>query len=137
MITLDNTLFNIIQETAETNPRRRMNMDLRTQAFEEGWKDQSQKMLNVLMADSVIPIHRHTETNEVVCVLRGSGYEVTYNDDGSEKERVLVKAGSECAGAVLPRGEWHTFIALEDGTTILESKDRAYDPVHTEVILKR
>lgn len=33
--------------------------------------DMSQRMLNVLMTDTVIPIHRHTETSETVIVYRG------------------------------------------------------------------
>ena len=41
-----------------------------------------------MMKDTVIPIHRHTETSETVIVLRGSGDEVTYDDDGHELERV-------------------------------------------------
>lgn len=96
----------------------------------------SQRMLNVLLADSIIPIHRHTETNEVVIVMRGSGCEVTYDAQGRELERVELRAGSDCSGVVIPRGAWHTFIAHEDGTTIFEAKDRPYDPVATEEFLE-
>ena len=54
------------------SPRRRMHMDLRTQAMsDESWTDMSQRILNVLMPDTVIPIHRHNETSETVIVCRG------------------------------------------------------------------
>lgn len=45
-------------------------------------------------ADTVIPIHRHKDTNEVVVVMRGSGCEVTYDDEGRELERVELVAGA-------------------------------------------
>lgn len=80
------------------------------------------------------PIHRHKDTNEVVVVMRGKGYEAMYDDEGHELERVMMEAGSACSGVMVPRGAWHTFVALEDGTTIFDAKDGAYDPVEMEDI---
>ena len=116
-----------------------MNYDLRTQAFDSdpGWKDTSQRMLNVMMKDTVIPVHRHTETSETVIVLRGSGDEVSYDDDGHELERVTLAADSGCRAVQVPRNVYHTFIPHEDGTVIFEAKDRAYDPVGTEEFLEK
>lgn len=140
---LDFELFDEVTQCAAESPRRRMHYDLRTEAFEPltedgrpSWHDTSMKMLNVLMKDTVIPIHRHKDTNEVVIVMRGRGYEATYDDLGQELERVELESGTKCSGVVVPRGAWHTFIALEDGTTIFEAKDGAYDPVGTEEFLK-
>ena len=136
---LDYNLFDNIEELAKENPRRRMNHDLRTQADECGnteWRDMSQRMLNVMMKDTVIPIHRHSETSETVIILRGSGDEVTYDSEGNEMERVTLRYGSECAAVQVPRNVYHTFIPHEDGTVIFEAKDRAYDPVGTEEMLE-
>lgn len=133
---LDYELFDEVIHLADESPRRRMHYDLRTSAEGGDWTDMSQRMLNVMMVDTVIPIHRHTETNEVVVVMRGSGCEVTYDGEGQELERVELVAGSECSGVVVPRGAWHTFVPHEDGTTIFEAKDRPYDPVLTEEFLK-
>ena len=96
---LDDKLFEAIEVEAKASPRLRMNYDLRTQAMDEdpNWRDCSQRMLNVMMKDTVIPIHRHTETSETVIVLRGSGDEVTYDSAGNELARVTLKAGSACA----------------------------------------
>ena len=132
---LDYILFDEVMAKAEVSPRRRMNHDLRTQAFEDGWNDTSQRMLNVMMKDTVIPIHRHSETSETVIVLRGSGEEVTYDETGIEQERILLVAGSECCAVQVPRNTYHTFIPLESGTVIFEAKDRAYDPETTEEML--
>ena len=139
MRVIDEELLNEVSERAKASPRLRMNYDLRTQAWDEdpGWKDTSQRMLNVMMKDTVIPVHRHTETSETVIVLRGSGDEVTYDDDGHELERVTLAADSECRAAQVPRNVYHTFIPHQDGTAIFEAKDRAYDPEGTEKFLRK
>ena len=135
---IDKKLLNKVSAQAKASPRLRMNFDLRTQAFDSDpdWKDTSQRMLNVMMKDTVVPIHRHTETSETVIVLRGRGDEVTYDDDGHELERVTLAADSGCRAVQVPRNVYHTFVPHEDGTVIFEAKDRAYDPEGTEDILK-
>jgi len=134
---IDIELFNRVRGEAEVSSRLRMNYDLRTQATDTDplWRDSSQRMLNVMMKDTVIPIHRHAETSETVIVLRGSGDEVTYDETGKEIERVTLNYGSDCAAVQVPRNIYHTFIPHEDGTVIFEAKDRAYDPIKTEEFL--
>ena len=138
MKVIDEELLDEVSVQAKASPRLRMNFDLRTQAFDSDpdWKDTSQRMLNVMMKDTVVPIHRHTETSETVIVLRGRGDEVMYDDDGHELERVTLAADSECRALQVPRNVYHTFVPHEDGTVIFEAKDRAYDPEGTEDILK-
>lgn len=135
---LNSNLFDIIEEEAKASPRHRMHYDLRTQAMDDdpSWKDMSQWMLNVMMKDTVIHIHRHTETSETVIVLRSSGDEVTYDENGKKIERVTLTYGSDCAAVQVPRNVYHTFIPHEDGTVIFEAKDRAYDAERTEDLLK-
>ena len=127
---LNYNLFDTIEEEAKISSRHRMSHDLRTQALDEDphWRDCSQRMLNVMMKDTVIPIHRHTASSETLIVLRGSGDEVTYDETGKETTRVTLRAGSDCMAVQVPRNVYHTFIPHEDGTTIFEAKDRAYDP---------
>lgn len=134
---LDNSLFNAIEREAKVSPRRRMNYDLRTQAMEHNssWRDTSQRMLNVMMKDTVIPVHRHRDTSETVIVLRGSGDEVTYDEKGVETGRVTLRYGSNCSSVQVPRNTYHTFVPHEDGTVIFEAKDRAYDSEKTEDLL--
>jgi len=134
---LNNELFNEVLEAAVASPRLRMHYDLRTQASDSDplWRDSSQRMLNVMMKDTVIPIHRHAETTETVIVLKGSGDEVIYNDKGEEIERVTLRYGSDCPAVQVPRNAYHTFVPHEDGTVIFEAKDRAYDTISTEEFL--
>ena len=137
MKVIDEELLDEVSVQAKASPRLRMNFDLRTQAFDSNpdWKDTSQRMLNVMMKDTVVPIHRHTETSETVIVLRGRGDEMTYDDDRHELERVTLAADSGCRVVQVPRNVYHTFIPHADGTVIFEAKDRAYDPVGTEEFL--
>ena len=129
---LDNNLFNQILLKAQESPRRRMNYDLRTSS-----SDGSQRMLNVLMADTVVPIHRHVDTSETVIVCRGKVREEFYDDQGNKTAEFVLEAGGECPAVQVPMGMYHTLVCLEDGSVIFEAKDGAYDPVKTEEFLNR
>ena len=132
---LDNELFDQILVQAKESPRRRMHYDLRTQAMcEESWVDMSQRMLNVLMPDTVIPIHRHNETSETVIVCRGKVREEFYDSNGQKIAEFVLEAGGECPGVQVPKGVYHTCVCLEPGSVIFEAKDRPYDPVGTEEV---
>lgn len=128
---LDDHLFNEILAKAQASPRRRMNHDLRTSL-----SDTSQRMLNVMMSDTIIPIHRHTETSETVIVCRGRVREEFYDAEGNKVAEFLLEAGGECPGVQVPMGQYHTCVCLEDGSVIFEAKDGAYDSEKTEDILK-
>ena len=127
---LDNKFFDGIQEQAENSPRRRMNYDLRTSA-----EDSSQRMINVLMSDTVVPIHRHTETSETVVVCRGAIREEFYDDQGHKTDEFILLAGGECPAIQVPKGVFHTTVCLEDGSVIFEAKDGAYKPISPEDVL--
>lgn len=131
MLKLNNNLFNTIEQQALANPRHRMHYDLR-----DGIDEQSQRMLNVLEPDTVIPIHRHTMTSEVVVVLRGKVREVFFNDKGEETDSQILEAGSDCSGCVVPIAQWHTCECLTPGSVIFEAKATKYDPNTTEEILE-
>ena len=70
---------------AKENPRLRQNLDLRTSS-----EDSSQRMLNALLPGTVVPIHRHPNSTENVFLLCGKLVEVIYDEDGNEKERILL-----------------------------------------------
>lgn len=127
------------------SPRKRMHFDLRTQAVMPGqaghdgdadWRDMSQRMLNVLMPETVIPIHRHNETSETVIVCRGAVREEFYDEKGRKIAEFVLEAGGDCPGVQVPRGMYHTCVCLVPGSVIFEAKDRPYDPELTEEFLK-
>ena len=127
---IDSLLFDKLTAQAKESPRLRMNLDLRNSDA-----DSSQRMLNVLMTDTVIPIHRHTETSETVIVCRGKVREEFYDAEGNKTAEFVMEAGGECPGIQVPMGQYHTLVCLEDGSVIFEAKDRVYDSVGTEEVL--
>ena len=94
----------------------------------------SQRILNVLMPDTVIPIHRHNESSETVIICRGKVREEFYDDNGQKIAEFVLEAGGECPGVQVPMGVFHTCVCLEPGSMIFEAKDRPYDPVGTEEV---
>ena len=128
---INSELLRRLHEKAAQNERLRMNHDLRTTP-----EDTSQRMLNALEPGTVLPIHRHTKTTEVVVILRGKAVQYLYDDDGNQTGQVLLEAGGECPGMSVERGQWHRMVCLESGTVIFEAKDGAYEPLQDEDILK-
>lgn len=128
---LDFELFDQVWKEAVASPRHRMHYDLRDSVEEE-----SQRMLNVLEPDTVIPIHRHDDTSEIVAVLRGKVKEILYDDKGVETDSCVMEYGSNCSAVVVPQAVYHTAVCLEPSSVILEIKAKKYDPVLTEDFLK-
>ena len=130
-IKIDNALLDSLTEQAKASPRLRMNYDLRNSS-----EDTSQRMLNAIEPGSLVPIHRHQKTSEIVVVLRGRVVEEFYD----ELERIcsatyeVSPCGPVCA-LNIPAGQWHTLRSLESGTVILEVKDGAYEPIGPEDVL--
>ena len=117
---------------AKASPRLRMNLDLRN-----GSDDQSQRMLNAIEPDSVVPIHRHQKSSETVVCLRGRVVEEYYD----ELERICTEAieltpNGPVVAINIPAGQWHTIRSLESGSVILEMKDGKYEPIQDCDVLK-
>ena len=128
---IDNELLGALIAKAKESERLRMNLDMRTSA-----NDGSQRMLNALEPDTVLPIHRHRFSTETVVMVRGSLKEIFYNDEGEVTDTILMQAGGDCPALQIPMGQWHTVEVLEPGTVIFEAKDGAYTPLADEDVLK-
>lgn len=107
-------------EQAVENPRLRQSYDLRTSS-----DDNSQRILNALLPGTVVPIHRHPNSNENVLLLCGKLVEVIYDENGKEKERIHLDPAIGIYGCVIPPGAWHTVEVLEP-SVIYEAKDGKY-----------
>lgn len=127
---IDKELLDSLSQKAKGSERLRMNMDLRTSQ-----DDKSQRMLNALEPDTVLPIHRHRFSTETVVMVRGSLKEIFYNENGEITDIITMQAGGECPALQIPAGQWHTVEVLETGTVIFEAKDGAYAPLSEEDIL--
>ena len=126
---LNNQLLDELAQKARASERRRMNFDLRTTVA-----DHSQRMLNALEPDTVLPIHRHTKSTEVVVILRGRMDEIFYDDQRRETARYHLDPSKGIYGLSIPVGQWHGIEVFEP-TVILECKDGAYEPLLPEDIL--
>ena len=116
---------------AKESPRLRMNLDLRNSA-----EDQSQRMLNAIEPESVVPIHRHQKSSETVVCLRGRVVEEYYD----ELERICTEAielspNGPVVALNIPAGQWHTLRSMESGSVILEVKDGKFEPLSDVDIL--
>ena len=131
-------------EQATENPRLRQNFDLRTSSA-----DTSQRMLNALLPETKVPIHRHEDTTETVICLCGSLDEVIHEEvvsyendtDDFQKEmnvqdvvrkveyrevqRIHLNPTETKYGCQIPKGAWHTVEVIEP-SVIFEAKDGAY-----------
>ena len=126
MIQIDKKLIDSLFEQAAASERKRMNYDLRTSA-----EDGSQRMLNALLPGTVVAVHRHPMSNETVMCLVGRLYEVLYDDQGNETERIELCPAEGKYGCVVPKGMWHTVEVLEP-SVIFEAKDVAYGKDESE-----
>ena len=79
---IDNILLDKLTAQAKASPRLRMNLDLRNSP-----EDGSQRMLNALEPGTVLPIHRHRTTSEVVVMLRGRAVQYLYDEQGARLMR--------------------------------------------------
>lgn len=140
----DNEFLGVLLEQAMENPRLRQNYDLRTSPA-----DTSQRMLNALLPETKVPIHRHEETTETVICLCGKLDEVIYEENVlyennttglpqgmdaqnvsrkvsyREVQRIHLNPAEAKYGCQIPKGVWHTIEVIEP-SVIFEAKDGPY-----------
>ena len=126
---IDNELLAELHEKAKASERLRMNFDLRTTP-----EDTSQRMLNALEVGTIVPIHRHEETDETVVCLQGRLDMIFYAEDTDgpgrgfqEIFRTEICPAKGQYGVQIPKGVWHT-IEVKEPSTIYEAKDGKYMP---------
>lgn len=126
---LDKALIDKIMVEAAGCPRLRMNYNLH-----ESLEAKAQRLINVLLPGTVIPIHRHRNTSETYALLRGRLVVLFYNDAGEVVNRFELDPSSGNYGVHIPKGQWHGVEVIEP-SAILEVKDGPYSPIAPEDIL--
>lgn len=128
---IDTELLDNLTEQAKRSDRLRMNYDLRNSD-----SDQSQRMLNAIEPESIIPIHRHRTTSETVVIVRGHAQELLYDQNGYQVVEVVdLIPGGETVAINVPKGQWHTVRSMQSGTVIMECKDGMYTPMSQDDIV--
>lgn len=123
---LDDKLLDEITSNAENSPRLRMNFNLH-----DSLDAKAQRLINVLLPGTKIPIHRHRHTAETYALLRGKMFVLFYNDLGKQTERYILDPACGNYGVHIPAGQWHSVEVIEP-SAILEVKDGPYTPITPE-----
>lgn len=123
---IDNNLIDKVSAEAEESPRLRMNFNLH-----ESLDAKAQRLINMLLPGTVLPIHRHRHTAETYVLLRGKMFVVFYDDMGAQIERYLLDPAIGNYGVHIPIGQWHGIEVIEP-SAIFEVKDGPYTPLSPE-----
>lgn len=126
---INNELLNKVTAEAEASPRLRMNYN-----FHESLDAKAQRLINVLLPGTILPIHRHQHTAETYVLLRGKIFVVFYDDRGGQVERYLLDPTIGNYGVQIPKNQWHSIEIIEP-TTIFEVKDGPYIQLNLEDIM--
>ena len=126
---INDELLDRVTAEAEASPRLRMNFNIH-----ESLDDKAQRLINVLLPGTPVPIHRHRHTAETYALLRGRMFVIFYNDLGEQVERFLLDSKIGNYGVNIPKGQWHGIEVIEP-SAILEVKDGPYMPLQPEDIL--
>jgi cupin fold WbuC family metalloprotein len=122
-------LFLSLSDRALKNPRKRLHLNIH-----QSYKDACQRLFNAIEPGSYIRPHRHVSDpkEELLIAIRGSMALITFDDQGHVT--CILRFGSQnhgsdfAAGAEVAFGTWHTVVALEPGSVLLEVKAGPFDP---------
>ena len=103
--------------------------------FHQSLDEKCHRFLNAVEPGANIPVHRHPEKEESFVVLRGRIRVITYNDDGTIIENIVLNPSEGRYGVNVGKNVWHTVEALEPGSVIFECKEGPYVPHEEKGIL--
>lgn len=123
---INDELLNKVTAEAQESPRLRMNFNLH-----DSLDAMAQRLINVLLPGTILPIHRHRLTAETYILLRGKMFVVFYDETGAQTHRFLLDPTTGNYGVQIPKGQWHTVEVIEP-SAIFEVKDGPYTPLAPE-----
>lgn len=128
-------LFDALNARAAQSPRRRQHHNIH-----DAYSDPCQRLFNAVGVDSYIRPHRHAldPKDECLVAIKGLFGLVVFSEQGevSRVERFGSEAYADSAGkeggvafgVELPAGTWHTVVALQPGSILLELKAGPFNP---------
>lgn len=129
-VEINDNLINLIIPKALDSGRLRMNYNVH-----EFLDEPVQRLLNVLLPRTKIPIHRHQNTDETYILLRGRLDILFYSDNGEVIERYKLDPHKGEYGLNVPKGQWHTLEVISE-SSVFEVKEGPYKPFSEEDILR-
>ena len=121
--------FDELISKAQRNTRKRQHQNIH-----DSYEEACQRLFNAIEPESYIRPHRHaTEGREELLVaMRGSMVLVTFSDAGIVTNSIRFSADKGLSGLVsgveVPGITWHTVVALEPGSVLLEVKAGPFNP---------
>ncbi len=126
MKVITSALLSQLSTAAQASPRLRQNHNLHS-------SDQARchRLLNAVEPATYIRPHRHLdpEKGEGFVLLSGSLGIVTFADNGTIAETVLLSPATGNRAVDIPPGSYHTAVSLESGTVFYEAKAGPYLPL--------
>jgi cupin fold WbuC family metalloprotein len=121
---LNKKLLDNLSEKAQSSQRLRMNHNLHNHLDAP-----AQRLFNALEPGTVLPVHRHRQTDETYILVCGRLKVLLYNNAGHLIESIELNLDNGNFGIHINAGQWHTVEVLESGTVIFEVKDGPYTPL--------
>ncbi|RAU21883.1 cupin fold metalloprotein, WbuC family [Paramagnetospirillum kuznetsovii] len=119
---VDPRRLSALVEQARTSPRRRAHLNIHDDTAES-----INRLAIALEPDTYIRPHRHSDKFELFVLLVGRAVLIGFDGDGVVTERVEV-GGEGTRIAEFPVGTWHSLVALDSGSIMLEVKPGPYSP---------
>jgi len=123
-----NYLDTLVAEAA-LSPRLRKHRNIH-----DNYSEPCQRVFNAIEPDSYIRPHMHglVPRVETMIAIRGLMALVLFDDDGSITDAIGFGVGTEghdvAVGVEIPVGTWHTIIAVQPHSVLLELKAGPFDP---------
>lgn len=123
---IDAALLDDLSDRAAKNPRRRLHYN-----FHHDSKDPAHRLLNAIAPDSYIPPHCHLDKDETLLLVQGRLGVLIFDTTGSISSLKVLQTGG-ALGVDIPRGVFHSFVALDTIAIVLECKAGPYQPLRPE-----
>ncbi|MGS0621384.1 WbuC family cupin fold metalloprotein [Ralstonia sp. VS2407] len=121
--------FDRLTDQARSTSRLRQHQNIH-----RSYDEPCQRFFNAIEPGSYIRPHRHASDprDELLVAVRGLMALVTFSDNGEIASTIRLateRFGADtCNAAEVPSCVWHTVIALEPGSVLLEIKAGPFDP---------
>ncbi|MBN8514212.1 WbuC family cupin fold metalloprotein [Accumulibacter sp.] len=123
---IDQALLDSVSGEASRSPRQRKNRN-----FHADDAAPAHRLLNAIEPGSYLMPHRHLDANkdETMIVLRGRLGVVFFDKLGQVQQTAVLAPMGPICGVDIPHGVYHTVLALDPGTVMLEAKGGPYLPL--------
>lgn len=120
MIKITEKLLEEVSDKAKISERKRCNYN-----FHKSTEDSIQRFLNAVEPGTYVRPHKHENPpkTEILIILRGRTLILEFDDDGKITDHAILDSANGGKGVEILPNTWHTFIALQGGSVLYETKE--------------